>query len=70
MARPRSAAFDINRETIVRTAARLFAQAGYPGTTMNDIARESLINVERHAQATHVAVEWRSSPTHPSWPKR
>ena len=40
MARPRSAAFDINRETIVRTAARLFAQAGYPGTTMNDIARE------------------------------
>ena len=40
MARPRSPAFDINRETIVRTAARLFAQAGYPGTTMNDIARE------------------------------
>ena len=40
MARPRSAAFDINRETIVRTAARLFAQAGYPGATMNDIARE------------------------------
>ena len=27
------------------------------------IARESLINVERHAQATHVAVEWQSSPT-------
>ena len=28
-----------------------------------NIARESLINVERHAQATHVEVEWRSSPT-------
>ena len=40
MARPRSPAFDINRETIVRTAARLFAKAGYPGTTMNDVARE------------------------------
>ncbi len=40
MARPRSAAFEIHRETIVRTAARLFAQAGYPGTTMNDIAGE------------------------------
>ena len=27
------------------------------------IARESLINVERHAQATRVEVEWRSNPT-------
>ncbi|WP_372525988.1 TetR/AcrR family transcriptional regulator [Piscinibacter sp.] len=40
MARPRSADFAINRETIVRAAARLFAQAGYPGTAMSDIARE------------------------------
>jgi AcrR family transcriptional regulator len=40
MARPRSATFHITRDTIVRTAARLFAEAGFPGTTMNDIARE------------------------------
>jgi AcrR family transcriptional regulator len=38
MARGRSADFDLNRETIVRTAARLFAQQGYPGTSMSDLA--------------------------------
>ena len=27
------------------------------------IAREALINVERHAQATHASVEWVSTPT-------
>lgn len=40
MARARSADFDLNRETIVRSAARLFAQQGYPGTSMSDLARE------------------------------
>ena len=39
MARGRSADFDLNRETIVRTAAQLFAQQGYPGTSMSDLAR-------------------------------
>ncbi len=29
----------LNRETIVRAAARLFAHQGYPGTSMNDLAR-------------------------------
>jgi AcrR family transcriptional regulator len=38
MARGRSADFDLNRETIVRTAARLFARQGYPGTSMSDLA--------------------------------
>ena len=40
IARARSADFDLNRETIVRSAARLFAQQGYPGTSMSDLARE------------------------------
>ncbi len=40
MARARSADYELNRETIVRTAARLFAQRGYPGTSMSDLARE------------------------------
>jgi len=40
MARGRSAHFDLNRETIVRTATRLFALRGYPGTSMSDLARE------------------------------
>jgi AcrR family transcriptional regulator len=40
MTRGRSADFDLNRETIVRTATRLFAQQGYPGTSMSDLARE------------------------------
>jgi TetR/AcrR family transcriptional regulator len=40
MARGRSADYDLNRETIVRTATRLFAQQGYPGTSMSDLARE------------------------------
>ncbi|MBX3606002.1 MAG: TetR family transcriptional regulator [Piscinibacter sp.] len=40
MARGRSADWDLNRETIVRTATRLFAAQGYPGTSMSDLARE------------------------------
>jgi TetR/AcrR family transcriptional regulator len=39
MARGRSAQFDGNRESIVRTAAALFAERGYPGTSMSDLAR-------------------------------
>ena len=39
MARTRSADYDLNREGIVRTAAALFAERGYPGTSMNDLAR-------------------------------
>jgi AcrR family transcriptional regulator len=39
MARARSAHFEPNREGIVRAAAALFAAQGYPGTTMNDVAR-------------------------------
>jgi AcrR family transcriptional regulator len=39
MARGRSADWDLNRETIVRTATRLFADQGYPGTSMSDLAR-------------------------------
>ncbi len=39
MARARSAHFDGNRESILRSAAALFATQGYPGTSMNDLAR-------------------------------
>ena len=39
MARSRSAHFDGNRESILRAAAELFAAQGYPGTSMNDLAR-------------------------------
>ncbi|WP_341891568.1 TetR/AcrR family transcriptional regulator [Variovorax sp. YR752] len=39
MARGRSADYDLNRESIVRTATRLFAQQGYPGTSMSDLAK-------------------------------
>ena len=39
MARSRSAHFDLHRDTIVRAAAALFAAKGYPGTSMNDVAR-------------------------------
>lgn len=39
MARGRSADWAPNRESIVRTAAALFAQQGYPGTSMSDLAR-------------------------------
>ena len=38
MARPRSPDYGANRDTIVRAAARLFAEGGYPGTSMSDIA--------------------------------
>lgn len=39
MARARSPDFDLHRETIVRAAAELFATRGFPGTSMNDLAR-------------------------------
>ena len=39
MARVRSAYFEPNRDQIVRAAAALFATKGYPGTSMNDLAR-------------------------------
>ena len=39
MARSRSADFDGNRESILRAASELFARQGYPGTSMNDLAR-------------------------------
>jgi AcrR family transcriptional regulator len=39
MARARSTRFEVNRENIVRAAAALFAAQGYPGTSMNDVAR-------------------------------
>jgi AcrR family transcriptional regulator len=39
MARPRSAQFEPNRDGILRAAAQLFAAQGYPGTSMNDVAR-------------------------------
>lgn len=39
MARPRSADYPQQREAIVRTATRLFAEAGYPGTSMSDLAQ-------------------------------
>jgi TetR/AcrR family transcriptional regulator len=38
MARPRSAGFDGQREQILAAAAELFAQRGYAGTSMNDLA--------------------------------
>ena len=39
MARARSPAFALNRDTIVSAAAALFAAQGYPGSSMNDLAR-------------------------------
>jgi TetR/AcrR family transcriptional regulator len=39
MARSRSPDYELHRETIVRAAAELFARQGYPGTSMNDLAR-------------------------------
>jgi AcrR family transcriptional regulator len=39
MARARSEHFELNRDTIVRAAAALFAAQGYTGTSMNDVAR-------------------------------
>lgn len=39
MARSRSPDWDVNREAIVRSAARLFSAQGYPGTSMSDLAR-------------------------------
>jgi len=38
MARPRSAGFDDQRELILSAAARLFAQRGYSGSTMAQVA--------------------------------
>lgn len=38
MARPRSAGYDDQRELILARAAQLFAKAGYPGTSMNEVA--------------------------------
>lgn len=38
MARPRSAGFDGQRELILSAAARLFAQRGYSGSTMTEVA--------------------------------
>jgi AcrR family transcriptional regulator len=38
MARPRSASFDGHRKQILDSAAALFAQGGYLGTTMNEVA--------------------------------
>jgi TetR/AcrR family transcriptional regulator len=39
MARARSPRFDGNRDSILRTAAALFARQGYPGTSMSDLAQ-------------------------------
>ncbi|MBL8302929.1 MAG: TetR family transcriptional regulator [Ideonella sp.] len=39
MARPRSPEFAPQRAGIVRTATRLFAESGYPGTSMSDLAQ-------------------------------
>lgn len=39
MGRPRSSAFDDHRKGILDTAAALFAQKGYLGTTMNEVAQ-------------------------------
>ena len=39
MARARSPHFGLNREGILRTAAELFSQRGYPGTSMADLAQ-------------------------------
>jgi len=44
MARVRSTRFDINRESIVRTAAAMFSSRGYPGTSMSDLAQASGIS--------------------------
>jgi AcrR family transcriptional regulator len=38
MARPRSAGYDDQRDLILARAATLFAQRGYPGTSMNEVA--------------------------------
>ena len=39
MARPRAAAYDDQREAILREAAALFAQQGYGSTSMNEVAQ-------------------------------
>lgn len=38
MARGRAAGFELQREEILAAAAHLFAQQGYPGTSMNEVA--------------------------------
>ncbi len=40
MARGRASGYDDQREAILASAARLFARGGYPGTTMNEVARD------------------------------
>jgi TetR/AcrR family transcriptional regulator len=44
MARSRSADFGIQREVIVRSAARLFARDGYPATSMSGLAEACAIS--------------------------
>ena len=39
MARGRAAGYEEQRELILRQAARLFAEQGYPGTSMNQVAQ-------------------------------
>lgn len=39
MARPRSPSYDDQRDLIVQHAAALFAQKGYPATSMNEVAQ-------------------------------
>ncbi len=41
MARPRSAGFEEQRDQILQAAAQLFANGGYAGTTMQQVARAS-----------------------------
>jgi AcrR family transcriptional regulator len=41
MARTRAATYDAQRQLILETAARAFAELGFPSASMNDIARRS-----------------------------
>ena len=44
MARPRSAGFEEQRDQILQAAAQLFANGGYAGTTMQQVARASSVS--------------------------